>query len=195
MYKTKSARSLAQAISIIAAVVVLVSGVTFAALQSQQAVLKGNSIQTAVADLKLSKDGANYASSLDGYTFSNLIPGGGAFPANGNPIYLMNNGSTTLALKLSLNPGLTNPDGVDLTKVHVTLTPSGGGAPQGMTLQELITANSTGGIPITVGNGGSLGSRSNVYYAMRIVMDADSVSNASATIGNMVFNFDATAVN
>ncbi len=194
MYKLKTMRPLVQSIGVIAVVVLLVSGVTFAALQSQQAVLKGNSIQTAMADLRLSKDGATYSSSVDGYTFSNIIPGGGAFPANGNPIYLMNNGSTTLALKMSLNSGLTNPDNVDLTKVHVTLTPSGGGAPQGMTVQELVTASTTGGIPITVGGGGSLGARSNIYYALRIVMDNDSTTSASATIGNMIFNFDATAV-
>ena len=194
MYKLKTMRPVIQSVGIIAAVMVLVTGVTFAALQSQQVVLKGNTIQTAMADLKISKDAVSYATSLDGYNFNNMIPGGGASPAEGNPVYLLNTGSTTLALKLSVASGLSNPNSVDLSKVHVTLTPMAGGAPQSLTLQDLIAASTTGGIPLTVGGGGALAPNFRMFYAMRIVMDADATTSSSAVINNLVFKFDATAV-
>lgn len=195
MYKTKSLRPLVQSLGIISAVMVLVSGVTFAALQSQQAVLKGNTIQTAMADLKISTDGTNYSNSLAGYSFANMIPGGGATPTGIDPIYLMNNGSTSLAVKLSIGSGMTSTDGIDLTKVHLTLTPDTGGVPQSMTLHDLVAANVTGGIPITVGAGSSLAPGAKAFYAVRIVMDIDAISGPSATISNLDLDFDATAVN
>ena len=68
MYKLKTMRPLVQAMGIITALMVIVTGVTFAALQSHQAVLKGNSLATAMAELKISKDNFSYATVVDGYT-------------------------------------------------------------------------------------------------------------------------------
>jgi hypothetical protein len=194
-YYHKPFRSLWQAMGIIVATLVVVSGVTFAALQSQQAILKGNSIQTAVANLKLSADNINYSNSLDGYTFGGLIPGGNPTPLNGDPIYTRNDGTTALALKLSVNSTLTNPNTVDLEKVHVILTPFGGGVAQNMTLADLIAANTTGGIPLTIAGANHLTPSANTGFMMQISLENDAVSGASATIGSLEFDFDATAVN
>jgi hypothetical protein len=195
MYKLKTMRPLIQAMGIITAVMVLVTGVTFAALQSQQAVLKGNSLATAMAELKISKDNSNYSTIVDGYTYSNLIPGGSPTPTNGNPIYLQNTGSVALAAKISVNEALSNPNNVDLTKVHVILLPFGGGALQNITLKDLVTASATGGIALTGGGLNHVNAGGNAGFAMQIMLDSDATTGSSANIGNLIFNFDATAVN
>lgn len=195
MYKLKTMRPLVQAMGIITAVMVLVTGVTFAALQSQQAVLKGNSLATAMAELKISKDNFSYATVVDGYTYSNLIPGGSPTPINGNPIYLQNTGSVALAAKISVNETLSNPNNVDLTKVHVILLPFGGGALQNITLKDLVTASATGGIALIGGGLNHVNAGGNAGFAMQIMLESDATSGSSANIGNLIFNFDATAVN
>ncbi len=195
MYKFKTMQPLMQAMSIIAVIMIVISGVTFAALQSQQATVKGNSIVTAMADLKLSKNNQNYTNSLDGYSFTGLIPGGAATPTDGYPIYLLNGGSTALALKLSVDSSLSNPDMVNLAKVHIILSPFGGGALQNITLQDLMTANTTGGIALTGGAAAHLLAGTNTGFTMQIMMEGDAVSGAIANIGNITFNFNATAVN
>jgi len=78
--KQNLTKSLIRAFGVMAAVAVIVSGVTFAALQSQQAKLTGNIIQTATANLQVSPNGSSYANSLDGFAFQNLVPGGVAVP-------------------------------------------------------------------------------------------------------------------
>jgi hypothetical protein len=195
MYKLKTMRPLMQAMGIITAVMVLVTGVTFAALQSQQAVLKGNSLATAMAELKISKDNSNYATVVDGYTYSNLIPGGSPTPSNGNPIYLQNTGSVALAAKISVNEALSNPNNVDLSKVHVILLPFGGGTLQNITLKDLVAASATGGIALAGGGLNHVNAGGNAGFAMQIMLDSDATSGSSANIGNLIFNFDATAVN
>lgn len=192
---TKSIRPLLQALAIIGAIVVTVSGVTFASLQNQVVVLKGNSIATAVAELKLSKDNVIYASILDGYTFGSLVPGGSPSPANGNPIYLQNSGSTPLSAKLSVSSGLSNPDNINLAKVHVILSGFGGGAPQNITLQELIAADMTGGIALTVPGLSRINNGGNAGFTMQVMLDGDAVTGSSGNIGNLIFNFNATAIN
>jgi hypothetical protein len=195
MYKFKTMRPLIQAMGIITAVMVLVTGVTYAALQSQQDTLRGNTIQTAIANLKLSTDNVTYATSLNGYSFGGLIPGGAAAPANGYPVYVRNDGSTALAIKLSVEPAITNPNNVDLTKVHVILSPMGAGAAQNILLSDLMTANLTGGLPITISGYNHVSAAANNGLTLQILMDGDAVSAASASIGNLTFDFDATAVN
>lgn len=195
MYKLKTMRPLVQAMGIITAVMVLVTGVTFATLQSQQAVLKGNSLVTAMAELKISKDNITYANILDGYNFYNLIPGGSPTPTNGNPVYLQNTGSVALAAKISVSESLSNSNNVDLTKVHVILLPSGGGVPQNITLKDLVTASANGGIALTGGGLNHINASGNASFAMQIMLDSDAVNGSNANISNLIFNFDATAIN
>ena len=95
-------KAVSRTVGIAGAALVIVSGVTFAILQSQQIKLTGNTIQTATANLVLSPDGVNYSSSQTGFTFSNLVPGGSAMPTCGYTFYLKNTGGTPLALKFAL---------------------------------------------------------------------------------------------
>lgn len=188
--KNKSIKAISRAALSIMAIAAIVGGVTFATLQSQAAILKGNTIQTATASLQLSSNGTTYSSSLDGYAFSNMIPGGVAVPNNGYPVYLKNVGGTPLALRLSVVGAVTNTDNVDLAKVHVILTPTSGGVPQNITLANLI-----GGTGVALTQATRLTPNQAQAYTIQVSLDADAVSGPSATIGNIDFSFDATAIN
>ena len=132
--------ALLRAIGVVAAVAIIVSGVTFAALQSQQDTLTGNTIETATANLQLSTDGTAYADSYAGFDFNNIVPGGQAVPTTGYPFYLKNSGGTPLSLKMAVSSTPANPNSVDLSKVNVILTPvATGTSAQTFTLQSLIT--------------------------------------------------------
>ncbi len=193
MTYTSNMAVLARATLVIGSLMAIVGGVTFAALQSQAAVVKGNSIQTAVASLQVSSDGSNYTNSLNGYAFEGLIPGGAYIPTNGYPVYLKNVGSTPLSIKISVLPGLTNPNQVDLSKVRVSILPLGGGAGQNFGLQELVNANSTGGIALT--QGARITSGQSTAVSIKVSMEADAIIGPSANISNLDINFDAVAVN
>ncbi len=186
-------KTLARAVAVVTAVSIVVSGVTFAALQSQSGVLRGSMIQTAVASLQVSRDGITYTSSVDGYVFGNLVPGGTTSPANGYPVYVKNVGTAPLAVNISVKGPISNPDNVDLTKVHIQLTPISGGAGQNMLFHDLIAANTTGGIPVNLGD--HLNPSQAQGYLLRASLEADAVTGPSATLSNIDFNFGALAVN
>jgi len=190
----KSNRPVAQAVGIIAAVLALVVGVTYAALQSQVASLNGSTIVTAVADLQVSKDNTNFARSQPGFIFSGLIPGGSPQPATAYPVYVRNTGNAALSLKLSVKAGFTNQDNVDASKVHILIQPLGGGATQNVTLQDLVTADATGGLAIGVPGLNHLNAGSNSGWMLQVSLDADAVTGSSATLSELVFNINAVAV-
>jgi hypothetical protein len=177
-----------RAIGVIAVLVVIVSGVTFAALQSQQDTLTGNTIQTATANLQLSTDGTSYNNSHAGFDFTNIVPGGAAVPTAGYGFYLKNGGGTPLTLKLAVTSTPTNPDSVDLSKVSVLLTTVGSGTPiQTFSLQSLLT---NGGVSLT---GNSLATGTAQQYKLQVSMTTDAVSGSSASLGNIDFAFSGTA--
>jgi hypothetical protein len=173
----------------------MVSGVTFAALQSQESVLAGNSIQTATANLQLSSDNQNYSNSLNGYVFNNLIPGGSPSPTIGFPIYLKNAGTSNLAVKLSISRPITNPENVDLSKVHLILGPYSGGVGQRIALQDLISSASTGGVVLTNNAVTRMLPGQSAGFSMQVVMDADAFAGPGATLSGIDFSFSANSVN
>jgi archaellin len=191
--RTGSAKPLTRAMIVIAAMLSLVGGVTFAALQSQASKLTGNTIQTAVANLQISPDGNVYSNTSPGFAFSNLIPGGQPVPQYGYDFFLKNAGGTPLALKLTVSSTPSNLDNVDLSKVRVILSPQGGGQAQTFILKDLIDSAQTGGMTITAP--GELMIGSVAHYQVQIAMDEDALSGPSASIGNVDFSFGATAVN
>lgn len=193
MRQLKRSKHIWQSLGMLTTVLALASGVAFAALQSQLGILKGNVIQTAIASLQVSPDGNNYANTMDGYVFGNLVPGGLPYPLSGYPVYVKNVGSAPLTLKFSINPGLDNPNNVDLSKVHVILTPIAGGAGQNMTMQELTAANSSGGLAIT--SGSHMNPNQVVSYFIKVSLDNDAVNGPGATLSNVDFNFNALATN
>jgi hypothetical protein len=188
MKKQSNQTAVFRAIGVIAVLVVIVSGVTFAALQSQQDTLTGNTIQTATANLQLSTDGTSYNNSHAGFDFTNIVPGGAAVPTAGYGFYLKNGGGTPLTLKLAVTSTPTNPDSVDLSKVSVLLTTVGSGTPiQTFSLQSLLT---NGGVSLT---GNSLATGTAQQYKLQVSMTTDAVSGSSASLGNIDFAFSGTA--
>lgn len=185
--------ALSRAAVIIVGTVAVVSGVTFASLQSQAAVLKGNSIQTATASLQVSTDGTTYASSVPGYGIGGLIPGGLAMPASGAIVYVKNTGTSAEAISLSVPAGFTNPDNLDLSKVHLVINSTAGGAGQNIVLQDLIDAGNAG-LALTAGSSTHLIAGTSTGYNIKISLDADAVVNSGATVNNLDFDFTGTAV-
>ncbi len=193
MQQSKTSKLMLWSIGMMCALLLVVSGVTFAALQSQPAVLQGNTIQTAVASLQVSPNGVNYSSTMDGYVFGNLVPGGLSSPANGYPVYIKNVGTTPLAVRISVNSPITNPNSVDLSKAHIILAPASGGAAQNNILQDLITAGSTGGLAVNQASHLLPGEVTN--FLLKASLDSDAFSGPGATLSNIDFSFSAIAVN
>lgn len=193
MKRFQNTKAVMRAAGVVTAVVIAVGGVTFAALQSQIGVVKGNTIQTAVASLQVSPNGTTYASTMDGYVFGNLIPGGQPTPINGYPVYVKNVGTSPLAVKLSVSGTVDNPNNVDLSKVHVILSPTSGGAPQNMLLSDLIAAASSGGI--AVNQAGHIIPTQVISFTMQVSLESDAINGPNATLSNVDFNFGALAVN
>ncbi|MGC1177221.1 MAG: hypothetical protein WA843_04075 [Candidatus Saccharimonadales bacterium] len=187
MKRSKHLKVLLRALFVIAATVIVVSGVTFAALQSQQIKLTGNTIETATANLQISPDGTNFSTAQTGFDFNNIVPGGGPGPQSSS-IFLKNAGGTTLSLKLAVSSTPVNPNNLDLSKVTVILTPTtGNNGPQSFSLQSLITSNATGGVAIT--SPAILTPGSKTQFTLQISMTADAVTGPSASLGNIDFAF------
>lgn len=188
--KKAKRRTLLKVSGIAAAVIMGIGGVAFAVLQSQQAKLTGNSIQTATANIQISPDGVNYANTVPGFAFGAIVPGGQAMPSSGYPVYVKNIGSTPLSLKLGVSSVPANIDNVDLTKVHVILAPIGGGSIQNFTLQSLVATASTDGQLIL--SPAQLLPGLVVQYKLQIAMDSDAISGPGATINNVDFSFSGS---
>lgn len=185
MKRFRSAAPLVRAIGVMAAVGIIATGVTYAALQSQQAILTGNTIESATAALQVSKDGGNYATTMTGFDFPNLVPGGPAVPITygGYSVWFKNTGTAPLSLKMSIGSAPIVSGDVDLSKVFVVLTPNGGpGASQSFSLAALQAAYADGGTATSV----SLPvSPAGVSYKLQVSMAADAFSGPSATISQL----------
>lgn len=181
---------LARAITVISAVAVLVTGVTFAALQSQQATLTGNSIQTASADLKIGTSASTFSASRTGFAFNSIIPGAVASPADGNSFYLKNYGTAPMALKVSVGTTPTNAANVDLSKVFLSLTRVDSSAVQKLSLSDLVSAYATGGLALTDNLAGSTVAQ----YKVQASMSEDAFSGMSAEVGGIDLVFYGTSI-
>ncbi len=182
----RSYTPLLRAVGVLSAVGILVTSVTYASLQSQQATLTGNSIQSATADLRIGTSASTFSASRAGFTFADVVPGGPAMPADGHAFYLKNNGSAALALKVAVNSAVTNTASVDLTKVHVQLTRTDNGTVQSLTLQSLIDGQTAGGTAIT----DPIAPSAVVQYKLRAQMDSDAFTGTGASVGaiDLVFS-------
>jgi hypothetical protein len=184
----RSIQPLLRAITVISSVAVLATGVTFAALQSQNATLTGNSISTATADLRIGTSATTFSPSRTGFSFGNVIPGGPAAPVDGNIFYLKNYGTPTLALKVAVPTAPANTSGVDLKKVYVVLTRVDTTASQKLPLDSLVTAS--GGTALT----DTLAGVTVAQYKVQIQMDADAFTGQSADITGIDLVFSGSAV-
>jgi len=178
-----------RAAGIVSAVGLTVTGVTFAALQSQQAVLTGNTIQSATADLRIGTSASSFAASRAGFSFQDLIPGGPPMPSDGNVFYLKNYGSAPLALKLTVGSVPTNTSNVDLAKVLVQITRVDSNVVQTASLQSLIEGYPANGLALTdLLSGNTTGT-----FKIRASMTADAFTGTSASIGAIDLVFSGTA--
>ncbi len=189
MRRQSNVKPLLRAFTVMVVVVALVSGVTFAALQSQQAVLAGNTIESATADLKISTDGVTYTSSHTGFDFTGVVPGGPAVPAAGNSFWLKNSGTTGSQVKLAVSTSPTNLSNVDLSKVSVIVTHVPGGTSQTITLAVLISTYAAGGTALT----DILPAATAYQYKIQISMAADAFTGSGASLGNIDFVFIGAA--
>ncbi len=192
MKHTTRLKALVRAFGVLASLVVVVGGVTYAALQTQPVKLTGNTIETANANLQISTDGTNFASSLAGFDFANIVPGGQAVPQGGYTFTLKNGGGTPLALKFAVTTTPSNPANVDLSKVNVILTPVSGGTAQSFNLEALINANTTGGLAIN--NPTQIFAGTRALFTLQISMANDAMTAASASLGNIDFAFSGLAL-
>jgi len=182
--------AMARAIVVMVSVAGLSTGATFAALQSQQATLTGNTISSALADLRIGTSASTFSSSRSGFDFKDLVPGGPAMPTDGNNFYLKNYGTATLALKMAVGTSPVNTSSVDLAKVSVQVTRVDTNASQTFTLSELVSSYATGGVALT----DNLTGATIAQYKLRISMDADAFSGQSASITGIDLVFSGGGV-
>lgn len=182
-------RNISRSVIIIIATLVSAGGISWAALQSAPAKLTGNTIETATAGLQVSIDGANFASSLPGFDFNNLVPGGAA--AGNYTFTLKNTGGVAVNLRFAVSSEPSNPANVDLSKVNVVLTPANG-SPQSFALQSLIDSNASGGLAITAPAQLFAGNRQ--LFTLQVSMASDAFSGGSASLTNIDFTFTGVAV-
>jgi len=177
---------IARAMMVVSAVAVLATGVTYAALQSKQASLTGNTISTATADLRIGTTESTFSNTRSGFDFTNIIPGTTPAPTEGYSFYLKNYGKAPMALKFAISTVPTNLSTVDLSKVYLSVTRVDTSATQKVSIASLVAADSTGGIALT----DSLVGLAVAQYKTQVSMDDDAFSGTSATIGGMdlVFN-------
>jgi hypothetical protein len=190
MKRLRNIKTILRFLGVVACLLIAVSGVTFAALQSQAVKLTGNSIETATANLLISTDGTNFSTAQPGFDFANIVPGGQ--PQSGYFFTLKNGGATPLALKFAVSSTPSNPANVDLSKISIRLTPTGGVA-QSFSLASLIAANSSGGLAITNPSELFVGNR--ITFTIDVSMAADAMTGPSASIGNIDLAFTGLAVN
>lgn len=106
MVLSRQINPVVRAVAVIASVMALVTGVTFAALQDS-VTLQNNTIASANADL-LIWDGDSFEETAPGFTVTNLIPGDGS---NEYPFYLKNSGGTALNVSASVPVAPADPGG------------------------------------------------------------------------------------
>lgn len=188
--RIRSIQPIFRAITVISSVAVLATGVTYAALQSQQAVLTGNSIKTATADLKIGTSPTSFAASRTGFTFGDVVPGSTATPADGSSFYLKNYGTPSLALKVGVSSVPTNTNNVDLSKTYIVLTRVDTGTTQKLSVASLVAGGTTAPVSLTDSLAGGVVAQ----YKAQVSMDADAFTGQSADITGIDLVFSGSAV-
>ena len=181
---------LARALIVVSAVAVLATGVTYAALQSKQAALTGNTISTATADLRIGTTELTFSNTRSGFDFTNIIPGTTPAPTEGYSFYLKNYGKAPMVLKYAITTVPTNLSSVDLSKVYLSVTRVDTSATQKISIASLVAAESTGGITLT----DNLAGVTVAHYKTQVSMDDDAFSGTSATIGGIDLVFNGTVI-
>ena len=182
----KSKKSRWLKLSLALPLVLLIGGITYALLTSQEATLTGNSIQTVTAALSISTDGQNFGVTTPGFSFNNLIPGGVPMPLMGYSVYMKNTGNVPLTPKIAINKQPTNPNNIDLGKVKVIMfaVDTTNNEEYSFTMQDLL--NGSRAFTNNIGIGMTR------RYNVQISMDADAVSGNTASLSGIDLVFSGT---
>ncbi len=173
-----------RAIGVISAVAILVTSVTFAAIQSQ-ATLTNSTISTGTAGLKL-WDGDSYESVAPGFTVTNLVPG----TPKEFPFYAQNSGDVPLALTVTV-PGAPSASGFSgWENVKVVITDDEGhvtNTDMGALLAGPV-AITTAEDPFSVGSTGDSNADVEGNFTISFDIAPASITGSSASVGG--FNLD-----
>ncbi len=183
--------AVSRAVGVISAVVVLMTGVTYAALQSPQATLTNSTISSATADLRIGTSATSFSSTRIGFNFVDLIPGGIAAPVDGNIFYLKNYGNANLGLHISIGSIPVNLSNVDLTKVSFVMTRQDTSTVQTFTVKALVDSYINGGLSLT----DSLSGSAVAEYKLQAIMSADAFIGQTAQISDLDLVFTGTGTN
>jgi hypothetical protein len=183
--------AVSRAVGVISAVVVLMTGVTYAALQSPQATLTNSTISSATADLRIGTSATSFSSTRVGFNFVDLIPGGIAAPVDGNVFYLKNYGNANLGLHISIGSIPLNLSNVDLTKVSFVITRQDTSTAQTFTVKALVDSYINGGLSFTDSLSGSVVAE----YKLQAIMSADAFTGQTAQISDLDLVFTGTGTN
>ncbi len=179
-----------RALLVLGAVGTITTGATFAALQSPQALLTNNTIESATADLRIGTSASTFSNSRVGFTFGGIVPGGAAVPSDGNSFYLKNYGTAALTLKMAISSTPANLNNVDLTKVSLVITRIDTGTTQSFSIGSLVNSYAAGGVVFS----DTLASDTVAQYKVSVSMLADAFSGNSATISGIDLSFIGTAL-
>lgn len=188
MRNFKQLGPIARAVGVVGAVAIIISGVTFATLQSQQAVLTGNTIQSATADLKIGISTSSFSASRAGFTFPEVIPGVAPAANSGSFVYLKNSGSAAMTVKMTIGSTPTNTSNIDLSKVSFLVTRVDTNKVTTASLKELIDGYPSNGVALQ----DKIDSNNAPQYKIQAIMAADAFSGTSATLGNIDLVFTGT---
>lgn len=183
-----------RAAAIFSAAAVLLTGVTYASMQSQNDTLQGNTIMSATASLQILGANGIYADTAPGFTFSNLEPGGAPGPTPGHTVSLKNTGSTTLALKASIN-GTTysNPQHISISKVQFNFTPSTGSTGLSASMAALCTGYNTA-VPLPLNINLAPGQVVDLIIQAQLAADAVTTTTTGVSLSGIDVIFSGNAI-
>lgn len=194
MLKTHAISPVVRAVLVVGAVAALVTGVTFAALDSD-ATLTNNRVESATAGLQVDNtdDATNPAGSTDvGFAFTGLVPGA-EYLSPGHHFSLKNTGDTELRVKVKVSGG-TLDGAIDKSKIYFQFedldNDSAPANPKEYTLEELETAGQwlpgvSGADDLEVG-----GARN---FEVKVRLGADAITGDSASFDGFTFTFTGSS--
>lgn len=201
MLKLNKISPVARAVGVMSAVGILVSGVTFAALNSQ-VTLTGNTLSVASAGLEIdnTENGIAAGQTTDaGYNFEGLVPGGGF--GEEHTFTLKNTGEADLnvtvgatmsdAMSTLASEGDTS---IDPTLVTFKFTNTATGQSKNYTMAELEEGD-PGNLPgVSGANANALNVDETATFTVQVKLGQDAVNGDSADDAMFDFEFTGTAV-
>ncbi|MDB5170106.1 MAG: hypothetical protein JWN82_502 [Candidatus Saccharibacteria bacterium] len=177
---------LARLVAVSSAILLMLTGVSYALFKSNDVMIQGSTISSATARLLLSGNGTTYSDTLPGFAFLGVEPGGAPSPQPGYQVYFKNEGTSALALNISLSTALANPQNARLDHVFLVVTPASGGQSTRLSLASLYDAYAGGR---SVSMNAQLPPGQVGRYLLQIEMEPTAVASAQGTVTLNVVDF------